>query len=303
MILIRSFALYLALGLAVSLLPSCAILLSGDDVTHSVAHSTAPSRPAAPPMVYMFRGLGEFYSFGLDAMAEELRRRGADATATTHWVWIQSADEAMEKFRKNPAPIVLIGHSTGADSALYFASRLNDNKIPVALIIALDPTPVAPRVPSNVDRFVNLYQSTNMIGGGEIKPAKNFRGHLSNVDLHERPEILHVNLDKSKPVREAILSKIMAVASAAPRNDSPPLAIKYTVPNNAMIEIFDSGFAVETKPDDTIDGLARAHNVPSWAIERANQLDANAKLRSGQRIVVPRHIDVAQLAGEGQAAR
>ena len=34
---------------------------------------------------------------------------------------------------------------------------------------------IASGVPSNVDLFINLYQGTNLIGGGAISPAADFR--------------------------------------------------------------------------------------------------------------------------------
>ena len=52
------------------------------------------------------------------------------------------------------------------DAVIAIAERLKAANVPVALIFGFDPTPIAGRIPSNVEMFINLYQATNLIGGG-----------------------------------------------------------------------------------------------------------------------------------------
>ena len=76
------------------------------------------------------------------------------------------------------------------------AEQLKAADVPVTIMFGFDPAPIAGRVPENVDLFINLYQKTNLIGGGEAKAAIDFRDRIVNVDLRERHEIAHVTLDK-----------------------------------------------------------------------------------------------------------
>ena len=59
----------------------------------------------------------------------------------------------------------LIGHSMGGDSALAFAEMLNGENIPVSLLVTYDPSRIASDVPPNVERYINVYQSSNVMGG------------------------------------------------------------------------------------------------------------------------------------------
>ena len=52
-----------------------------------------------------------------------------------------------------------MGHSYGADTTISLARKLNDNKIPVALIVNFDPTS-PDLVPPNVRRIINFYVPT-----------------------------------------------------------------------------------------------------------------------------------------------
>ena len=51
------------------------------------------------------------------------------------------AGEIIAKHRRAPEPVVLIGHSSGADAAISIAQRLRAANIPVALMFGFDPTP------------------------------------------------------------------------------------------------------------------------------------------------------------------
>ena len=112
---------------------------------------------------------------------------------------------------------MLIGHSTGGDLIIAAAEKLKQANVPVALAFGFDPTRIADDVPSNVDVFINLYQRTNPIGGGRATPGPGFRGRLINVDLREHSEIVHINLDKTAAVQDAVVAKIVALATLASR--------------------------------------------------------------------------------------
>ncbi|NWG23888.1 MAG: hypothetical protein HXY30_05625 [Pseudorhodoplanes sp.] len=134
------------------------------------------------------RGLaGEVFSLGLHSLAGKLNERGIAATVHSLPAAITLPGDIAERYRSDPssAPIILLGHSSGGDAIISIAERLKVRNVPVALAFGFDPTPLAGRVPENVELFVNIFQKTNPIGGAEVKPAAGFRGRLINVDLRE----------------------------------------------------------------------------------------------------------------------
>ena len=41
----------------------------------------------------------------------------------------------------------------------------------MSLLVTYDPNRFAHSVPANVHRYINLYQSSNVLGGGDLAPA------------------------------------------------------------------------------------------------------------------------------------
>ena len=134
------------------------------------------------------------------AFVEQLREiaaSGIEAETYNHINWWGPAEEAISRYKKNPQPIMAMGHSAGGDAALEFAWKLKRAGVPVSLIVAFDPTRKAAMVPNNVDRFINIYQSMNFFGGGYVRQAEDFRGHFSTIDLRNYLSLIHI----SEPTR------------------------------------------------------------------------------------------------------
>ena len=83
--------------------------------------------------VYLLRGLMNIFSLGMDSLAEELSKRGVYATVSNHSEWQSLADQAASNYKaRKEDPIILVGHSLGADAVMQMAAYLNRKKIPVA---------------------------------------------------------------------------------------------------------------------------------------------------------------------------
>ena len=146
-----------------------------------------PQKKPATGKAYVFRGMGgRFASFEMDYLRDKIEASGIEAETYNHINWYGPAREAIARYKKNPQPIMAMGHSAGGDAALSFAWKLKEAGVPVSLIVAFDPTRKAADVPNNVDRFINIYQSLNFFGGGYIRTSADFRGHFST----DRPEEL-----------------------------------------------------------------------------------------------------------------
>lgn len=258
------------------------------------------SAPSLPGRIYIMRGIGHVWSGGMTELAHELNRRGTTASAHRHSEWTDIAAEALKLYKSDPErwPIVLIGHSNGADMAINVAQRLKAHGVPVALIVAYDPTRFSSNVPSNVRRAINLYQATNVLGGGRIHPQRDFTGQLINVDLRNHFEIGHMNIDKSQRLREEVIAKVLqVVAFPQPIEQSQMVSIKYVVPMRAKIELWDGGLPMALQPGQTIESVASAYGVPAWAIRQASNIGDDEDFQSGRQIVIPRHMNTLAPTG------
>jgi Thioesterase domain len=198
-----------------------------DQVVHTwVAYSeesSVPEGPKLPGHIYLLRGLTTIYSFGIDQLAAKINHRGVTASVYGLSETGSIASDIIRKYKagEDRGPIMLLGHSSGADYAIAIAERLKEAGVPVALAFGFDPTRIADAVPANVEVFINLYQGGN-IGGGEPQPAPDFRGRLIDVDLREHTEIVHITLDKTPAVQDAVADKVTAVAAYAARHPKEP---------------------------------------------------------------------------------
>jgi hypothetical protein len=91
---------------------------------------------------------------------------------------------------------------------VQFAERLEAAHVPVSLLVTYDPNRFAHSVPSNVRRYINLYQSSNVLGSGDVAPVRGFHGNYASFNLKNRSEVIHVNLDKFAHIQEILASKI-----------------------------------------------------------------------------------------------
>jgi hypothetical protein len=159
------------------------------------------------PHVYLFRGLADIFSTGMDTLTEELKKSGVYATSHSQTNWKAIADRAAADYKaKKEGPIILIGHSLGADAVMEMADYLGDKGVPVALVVPFDGTQSFP-VSGNVARVVNFTQRDYAY----MRPGPGFHGSLNNVDLSSNPNIGHLNIDKSPELHARVVSEVLAV--------------------------------------------------------------------------------------------
>lgn len=179
--------------------------------------------------VYIVRGLIGIWSFGMDDLADKLQEQGVravvfqDAQSGSLARHIASTYSAA----KNPEPLILVGHSLGADDVVTIARDLDEKKVRVDLLITLDP--VSPsKVPTNVRRAVNYYKS-NGVGipifrGAPLVAENPSLTHLKNEDLRttrkdldKDGDISHFNIDDRAPVLDEVVKQILTVTTRRSR--------------------------------------------------------------------------------------
>jgi fermentation-respiration switch protein FrsA (DUF1100 family) len=240
---------------------------------------------------YLFRGVaGLIYSRGMDTLADRIRHKGIPASVDTYLMWRPVADQAIRDYRRDPQPIILIGHSMGGDSVLAFAETLNAADIPVNLLVTYDPTRIADDVPPNVERYINIFQSSNIMGGGNVVQGSRFHGHYASYNLKDHSEIVHINIEKADRIQEQLVAKVAELSATPATAEGEAVPLHFEVPADAAVELWDSGQPVTAHAGDTLKTFADAYHVPLWSLAEANSASTRTTLAEGQRIIVPRHL-------------
>ncbi|HEX9237319.1 MAG TPA: thioesterase domain-containing protein, partial [Xanthobacteraceae bacterium] len=158
-----------------------------------LALGTDPGAAQSRAHVYLLRGLMNIFSLGMDTLTGQLNRNGVYATVHGYGEWQSLADRAAADFKAGKeGPIILVGHSLGADAVMEMAAYLGRKGIPVAMVVPFDGTQSF-AASDNVARVLNLTQRNYAY----MRRGPGFHGTLANVDVSSDPNIDHINIDKS----------------------------------------------------------------------------------------------------------
>ena len=272
----------------------CSLAVAGPvaRTTNTVAAVAPDAPPATTPTqarVYLFRGaLGPIFSRGMDGLTKRLQKAGIRADVYEFTICRLIADQAIRDFRDDGAPIVLIGHSMGGLCALTFAGILKSENIPVSLVVTIDPAQASPKVPLNVERFINVFLSDSVLGGGDVVAEQGYQGHYASFDMKQHEEVTHINIDKMDSIHEQLVAAIAQLATTPLPVGEEAMPLRYVVPPDAPLVLWDSGIPQLARSGDTLQRLAALNNVPLWSLTQANQYSDSAPLSVGQRILIPR---------------
>jgi pimeloyl-ACP methyl ester carboxylesterase len=270
--------------------------VTSSDAAAATGPPVAPPQPqnaAAPPRgrVYLFRGaLGPIFSRGMDSLTDQLEHAGIKADVYEFTICRLIAAQAIRDYRKDPTPIVLIGHSMGGLCALTFADILREEDIPVSLVVTIDPAHASPKVPLNVERYINVFLSNSVLGGGDVVAKQGYQGHYASFDLSRHEEVTHINIDKMDSIHQQLVDAIVQIAATPAKAEGEAVPLRYVVPPDRPIELWDSGIPLAARSGDTLPKLAELHHVPLWSLTQINQMPDGAPLTVGQRIIIPRHL-------------
>jgi pimeloyl-ACP methyl ester carboxylesterase len=165
---------------------------------------------AAGPKVILLRGWLGVFSTGLDSIADQLKAQGIETKVAGHLYWSNAVADIVRERSAGPiGPLVLVGHSQGANNVIDMARSLESHNITIDVLVTLSPF-MQNAVPANVVKAINYYQSAGW--GQPLAGDHNFHGKIVNVDLAADPTITHVSIDKSAKVQAEILREIIALA-------------------------------------------------------------------------------------------
>ena len=180
------------------------------------ARQSAPSttRPEAGTVtrtgeIYLMRGLMDIFSRGIDVMAGQMRQKGLNAvnTSYTEWETLASDIVARAKTKDVSYPIVIIGHSLGANDAAKMATYLGDRGVRVEYVVTFDPTEPG-YYGKNVGRVINFYLPNE---NNKAYRRSGFRGEMKNIDVSDIPEISHTTVEKNSKLQSDVINRVMSM--------------------------------------------------------------------------------------------
>jgi hypothetical protein len=204
--------------------------------------ATQPSRVGR---VYVFRGFGDVFSAGMDTITAKLQEQGVIATAHRHEQWQDIANQIILDRRPQDViftylrkpkvigadePLVLIGHSWGADDCIRLADALAKHDIPVDLLITVEAV-TPPAVPGNVVRAWNIYKPRPADflpwwRGVPVQVENPGKTQLTQIDIsRDWPAVDHwwlghSDVDNQPAVQDRIVAMVLAACPPAPPDPS-----------------------------------------------------------------------------------
>jgi pimeloyl-ACP methyl ester carboxylesterase len=180
---------------------------------------SAPSGRCQPcrARILVVRGGFTVFSLGLNTLAAELRAAGYQVDLACASLSALTAARIADEFELyGRPPLVIIGHSLGADLTPHLARYFQGRGIPVKLAVLLD-SPLPSSMPGNVERCVNIYNSGGWsapVLSGRATSGMIGRSQVFNIDLAQLgnhiPEqgIDHFTIDASPWIHQVVVRAV-----------------------------------------------------------------------------------------------
>lgn len=172
--------------------------------------------------VYTMRGgLGGIFSKGMNHLEDTLENNYQIVSSSTVWYKAGALSHLIidnYNAKKTCGPIILVGHSLGANEQIKVAWKLARANIPVALLITVDAvSPIS--VPSNVEHVFNIYTPSfvPLFSGLTVKAVDSKRTRVDNinVDTINNIKVNHFTIDANKQIQTMMIAQILHTLNKA----------------------------------------------------------------------------------------
>ena len=180
----------------------------------------------APAQAFVMRGgLGGIFSTGMNQLQYTLEHQYHIKTESTPWYKAHSlSQQIIAERQKKPSkePIILIGHSLGANEQIKVAKKLQQAHIPVALLITVDA--VAPmHVPDNVAIAINIYKPgiVPLFSGLQLiadNPHLTIINNINVATIHHMT-VNHFTIDKNAEIQNLMIRYILTAIHPVAANN------------------------------------------------------------------------------------
>lgn len=179
-------------------------------VPAGAAEANAKAKASDTPPIYIMRGGLNIFSTGMDVLADELTAKGYPAVSDGFANWRDETAKVLAAYKAHPYPVIVIGHSYGANTALLMAYELKDANVPVELLVFYDLTDSG-KVPANVAHVLNFRSSAFTGVDVTVTGGFGFSGTIENVT---RSDLNHINIDKAEDLHAQTIEKIASLLGA-----------------------------------------------------------------------------------------
>jgi hypothetical protein len=165
------------------------------------------------PGIFFLGGLDWFSVDSVSGSYKGMRDMAEYVEGARHYGWNQK-DEIIEEIarRDSKQPIILVGHSLGADTAVEIANKLNDLDYgyrQVDLLVTLDSVGMNnDLIPANVAKNINYFADKSWFMNDTANWARNEdKTKVENNLIHEE----HTELDDNHDIQAHILAEIASL--------------------------------------------------------------------------------------------
>lgn len=185
----------------------------------SGCYSAPPIGSACRPNVFVVRGIIGYWPF-IETFEDALCDEGLSPTIAFPAQYCQLADDITEGTESGHlnGPLVIVGYSVGANSAIHVCRRLQERNITVDKLVLLE-TSYAEEIPGNVRSCFNIYKSQPLtdwfpIFRGLPLDAESSRTEMVNYDLRrEDPGICcwdnHLTMCMNRRIHDLIIDEVL----------------------------------------------------------------------------------------------
>lgn len=187
------------------------------------AHQTAvkPAKQKNPLVkngeVHTMRGGLGIFSIGMNQLRDHVADKYKISSRSTMWYNAGDVSRAIIKryySQHERRPIILIGHSLGANEQIKVARNLNDAGIPVDLLVTVDAVSQT-IIPPNVKHALNVYKPgyVPMFSGLKLRAVNPEATKIDNINMgtYKNVKVNHFTIDKDKTVQAMILNEVEKV--------------------------------------------------------------------------------------------
>lgn len=165
----------------------------------------------------MLGGLGIF-STGMNQLRDSVAREYAIPASSSMWYDAGHVTRNIAHYyftHKQHRPIILVGHSLGANEQIKVARNLNRMGIPVDLLVTVDAVSQT-IVPPNVKHAMNFYKSgyVPMFSGLRLRAVDPSATRIDNINVAalKGVNVNHFTIDKHPVVQAMILDRVDKVS-------------------------------------------------------------------------------------------
>lgn len=198
-----------------------AFVMSAGQGCTSVSSVAATEPMPREGNVILVRGLMDVFSLGLHDIEDDLIAEGVNAHVVSGPRWPSVSDEIKREYSEGSleGPLVIVGHSYGADDAVRLARSLGSENIRIDMLALIDPT-TPPKVPANVVNCFNLYKSSPatdwipLLRGIPVE-AESESTQVVNFDIRDHNEDgrfswnNHFNIEEDGDVQAVIVEQVL----------------------------------------------------------------------------------------------